>query len=484
MTVCRQTDLEDLSPRQRQVFDLMARGLTNAEIARTLGVQAATVKTHVSRVLGVLDVSSRTEAVGLYGRLEETRASIAASVVSRAFDERPSLAVMPFVLLGEGGAVARLGLTLTEDLTQRLAMWRLFPVFARCATWSYQGRAWKESEVAEHLGARYLVEGSVQPAAKGVRVSVKLVDGETFAHLWEDHYVVAGHDLIEAQTEVACSIIGAIYPRLLQAEFDRHVPRDPRNLGAWELAILGLNYLNHPNRTEETIGKGRALFREAAALDPQFVLPHFGLAFCSYIDVNYQLGGTHDEAVRAMKVAAQHAREADPKHPLALLCTGVSDALGGDSTSLDSMLSEAIARNPCEPRILESYGSFLALREGRYEESLPLLERAERLTAGSPQAFTAQSSLASAHMAGRNIELARAAAERAALSAPNDRWACFLLAAVRAWAGDVEAARGAAERLRLLHPHFDSTQIKLQIRSVMQPDVGERIIESVESVGL
>ena len=63
--------LEDLTPQERRIFDLIGEGCTNRQIAQEMYLAEKTVKNYVSNLLAKLGMSRRTEAAALAARLVE-----------------------------------------------------------------------------------------------------------------------------------------------------------------------------------------------------------------------------------------------------------------------------------------------------------------------------------------------------------------------------------------------------------------------------
>jgi len=84
------TGSRTFTPREAQVLELVAQGLSNGQLARQLGVTVHAVKFHLSSIYRKLGVSNRTEAAGLYFRLLAPQPLSASPVEDgRRFEEPP-----------------------------------------------------------------------------------------------------------------------------------------------------------------------------------------------------------------------------------------------------------------------------------------------------------------------------------------------------------------------------------------------------------
>ena len=72
---------------------------------------------------------------------------------------------------------------LTEYIITALSLWKSFPVIARNSTFSYKGQPPDVRQLAEELGARYVVEGSVRRGGNRVRVTAQPIDAKSGHHV-------------------------------------------------------------------------------------------------------------------------------------------------------------------------------------------------------------------------------------------------------------------------------------------------------------
>src|SRR6185437_2540000 len=106
-------------------------------------------------------------------------------------------------------------------------------VIARNSAFTYKGKPVDVKQVAQELGVRYVLEGSVRKAGSRVRITGQLIDAATAAHIWADRFDGALDDIFDLQDEVASRVVGVIEPRLRLSETDRALRKPTENLDAY-----------------------------------------------------------------------------------------------------------------------------------------------------------------------------------------------------------------------------------------------------------
>jgi TolB-like protein len=165
--------------------------------------------------------------------------------------DKPSIAVLPFNNLSGDPEQDFIGDWLTEDVIAGISCVRTFFVIARNSTFQYKGTSPDIRQVAEELGVRYVVEGSVRKAENRIRVTVQLIDALNNNHLWAEKYDREFEDIFDVQDEVTRAIVGRLEPEFDDAEYERVKSQPPEKLGAWELyhrAIILFYHRNEENK--------------------------------------------------------------------------------------------------------------------------------------------------------------------------------------------------------------------------------------------
>src|SRR5262249_15728914 len=138
--------------------------------------------------------------------------------------------------------------------------------------------------------------------AQRVRIAGQLIDASSSAHLWADRFEGTIEDVFELQDQVTASVVGAIAPRLRQAEIERARHKPTESLDAYDLFLRGL--ANIYKWTREGNEKALRLYYKAIELDPEFSAAYAAAAAC--FTVRKAFGWVFDqeqEAAEARRLA-------------------------------------------------------------------------------------------------------------------------------------------------------------------------------------
>ena len=160
-----------------------------------------------------------------------------ASVEKMAFPlpDKPSVAVLPFTNMSADPKQEYFSDGLTDQIITGLSKIPYLFVIARNSTFTYKGKPVKVQKVAEDLGVRYVLEGSVQKTADRIRITAQLIDATTGHHLWSERYDRDLEDIFAIQDDVTMEIMKAMQVKLSRGEQARLVVKhDTTNLAAYE----------------------------------------------------------------------------------------------------------------------------------------------------------------------------------------------------------------------------------------------------------
>ena len=336
----------------------------------------------------------------------------AAAPPEAPFRDRAALAVLPFEASGELGA-EQFAFThgLAEDLTNRLAAYRWFPLISQATLTSWERAGGKLEQAVAELGATYVVRGTVRKLGERVRLAIELVDAASGRLVTAETYESAFAELFARQSEVAAQIAAALEPELRRVEIHRALRRDPANAGAWDAFLRGLFHLWR--YTAEENREARTWFERAEASDPGFAGPITFHGLSHLNDVN--AGWTSDPGRSAAQAIALARRgvAVDPRDPHARALLGGMLAVFGEKAAAIEMLEQALAENPSF-----AWGHWALARGlsiwGRADEAVSHLETALRLSPHDPLLAHFHEGLAFAHFARADYALALAAARESA----------------------------------------------------------------------
>jgi TolB-like protein/class 3 adenylate cyclase/Flp pilus assembly protein TadD len=367
-----------------------------------------------------------------------------------ALPDKPSLAVLPFQNMSGDPEQEYFADGMVEEITTAIARLPWLFVIARNSSFTYKGRSIDVKQVAQELGVRYVLEGSVRKAGNRVRITGQLIDTATGAHIWADRFDGALDDVFELQDQIASSVVGAIEPRLRQSEIERASRKRTASLDAYDLYLRALAQFHR--YTEEGFAETVALLQQALAIDPSYA-PAAALVGWSRMFQGVQgWGALSDADISAAVRLARQALEAERDDAETVARAAFTlFYFAGETAMAMAALDRGLALNPNAATAWVARGMIHTLRN-RPEPAIEAVDRARRLSPFDPLGFFGAAGLAGAHLLAGRFEQAIEWADRALHDQPRVNPARRTKIAANAHLGRLDEARAEIGRLLAIDP--------------------------------
>ena len=436
--------------------------------------------------LGNQEVKNIATPVHAYGVRLGTRHGDADQARRESFaplPDKPSIAVLPFDNLGGDADQTYFADGIVEDIITELSKYTWLLVIARNTSFTFRGKVVDIKEVGRSLRVRYVMEGSIRRTGGRVRITAQLVDAQSGAHVWAEHFDRDLSDVFALQDEITQNVAGAIQPRLISAEAERARSKPPESMAAWDYAVRGRWHVLRLSKEDNA--EAQRMLREGLALYPGSVSI---LTFLSYsLTTGVIFGWSSDPPVwlNEARELAERAANLDENDAWVQCVLGLGQFTAKQPDKAIGHYRKAIALSPSFALGHGYLALQLAFIAGRTDEAIKEAETAIRLSPRDPELYHFFYAIGMAHFVAGRYNDAVTWAEKA----ENERPAGIgfgplrLLASSYSHLDRLDEARGAFAGVLEVTPRISSTGIRNAIHFGRAEDL-ERYLGGLRKAGL
>lgn len=305
--------------------------------------------------------------------------------------QKPSIALLPFSNMSGEPEQDYFADGLTEDIITALSRYRDLFVIASNSSFAYKKKAIKVQDASRELGARFILEGSVQKSEDRVRISVQLIDGRGGEHLWAERYDRHLDDIFKVQDEVTETIVATLasgYGGRLRKAWQQQMPGTrAQNALAFDCFMRGLDALN--KFTKQSNQRGREYLEQATKLDPGYAKAFGKLAWTHLLDAILGWSDDYDKSLAAGFKFARLGIERDDGESWSHWALGAYHFYVGKQDLGIAEFERAVELNPNDADVLADYGYYLSYA-GRAEDGLYYQLKAMQLNPHHPEYYKYQ----------------------------------------------------------------------------------------------
>lgn len=395
--------------------------------------------------------------------------------------DKPSIAVLPFQNMSGDPEQEYFADGVVEEIITALSRFKQLFVIARNSSFTYKGRAVDVKQVGRELGVRYVLEGSVRKAADRLRITGQLIDATTGSHIWADRFDGALTDIFDLQDQVTTNVIGAIAPKLEQAEIERSKQKPTNNLDAYDYFLRGTAKVYQWN--EQANEEALPFFYKAIALDPEFASAYGYATWCHAFRKTSGWMANPAQDVPETERLARQAIEVGKEDAFALCWAGYSLAcVVGQLEEGIGLIDRALVLNPNLARAWNLSG-WARIWRGEPDIAIEHFKRAIRLSPLDFALHTMQNGIASAHFFAGRYQEALSWVELALRQRPNDHSVLRMSSVVYSTVGRLAEATEAITRLRQIDPALSLANVR-RVFGPYRPNDLTRYEDGLRKAGL
>jgi len=408
----------------------------------------------------------------------------AASKEKMAFPlpDKPSIAVLPFTNMSGDPTEEYFCDGFTDQIITSLSMIPRLFVIARESMFVYKGKAVKVQKVAEEMGVRYVLKGSVQKSKGRVRILVQLIDAIKGIHLWSERYDRDLKDLFALQDDIATKVMTALQVKLTEGEYASGIAGGTSNLKALECYWRAEEHFFRFGK--ENNASARQWAQKAVELDPKFAGAWALIGFTHTQDARSNWSISPLESMKAAMQCAQKAIGLSDSCAKAYALMGFINLLNRKFDEAIENGENAVRINPNDPVMLNLLGVTMHYN-GRFDESIALIKNGMRLSPYYPPHFL--NNLSPSYLLAGRYEEALVASELLLARAHKGEFSPLTanLRLVEAYIGlgQDQKARSHAEEVLKINPNFSLADLRKSM-FYKDPVHLERRIEALRKAGL
>ena len=282
---------------------------------------------------------------------------------------KPTIAVLPFTVLSEDSRINFLADGLAEDVIALLARVPGFLLISRASSFAFRGNNASLPEVAQQLGVRFVVEGSLRLRNDELRVTTQLTDAASGRVLWSGRFDSRRDEAVDLQEDIARGIISELEPELTRAEINHIRRQRPENQDAWAHYHQAVGAIAMQGWGKDAMDEARSQLKKSVALDPLFGLGHAHYALLTAIARNIGLLPDSESITGDALVAANQAIALDDGSSEVLGYAGCALCDLGHLDRGIQILLQALEIDPSNAQAHVALGAGLALT-GKFQTGI------------------------------------------------------------------------------------------------------------------